>query len=148
MTDLLKLKLEKTGNIIGKGWHEYKSDMPEIDHVLVKSSGSDYPLALDIMIMHEPFDEKATVCTAHITEMGLNKINMIKVIREHTSWGLKESKDFVEHLPKKLTPADGVSREMLKSLVSAVNNAGGKAEMIIGLHCDNCELRFRCFTER
>src|SRR5512145_432090 len=46
-----------------------------------------------------PAEEK-TEFTATLTEVGSNKINVIKVVREVTSLGLKEAKDLVEGAPK------------------------------------------------
>ena len=46
-----------------------------------------------------PVEEK-TDFTATLTEVGTNKINVIKVVREVTSLGLKEAKDLVEGAPK------------------------------------------------
>src|SRR6478735_4367270 len=44
--------------------------------------------------------EEKTEFTATLTEVGGNKINVIKVVREGTSLGLKEAKDLVEGAPK------------------------------------------------
>src|ERR1700694_2874336 len=46
-----------------------------------------------------PAEEK-TEFTVTLTEIGTNKINVIKVVREVTSLGLKEAKDLVEAAPK------------------------------------------------
>src|SRR5258706_7992345 len=46
-----------------------------------------------------PAEEK-TEFTVTLTEVGGNKINVIKVVREITSLGLKEAKDLVESAPK------------------------------------------------
>jgi len=147
--DLLKLKLNRTDNIVGNGWRSYEVDgcLAGVEAVLVRSIDG-YPQTLDIMILEEPSTTEQTVCTAKILDIGMNKINMIKAVREVTSWGLKESKDWVESIPHNLTPRDGFSRQSLIKLVEGIRNAGGQAEMIIGNHCDKCELRFRCFTER
>jgi ribosomal protein L7/L12 len=147
--DLLKLKLNRTDNIVGNGWRSYEVEggLAGVEAVLIKSIDG-YPQTLDIMILEEPSVTEQTVCTAKILDIGMNKINMIKAVREVTDWGLKESKDWVESIPHNITPKDGFSRQSLIKLVEGVRNAGGKAEMIIGNHCDNCELRFRCFTER
>jgi ribosomal protein L7/L12 len=147
--DLLKLKLNRTDNVVGNGWHSYEVEggLAGVEAVLIKSIDG-YPQTLDIMILEEPSVTEQTVCTAKILDMGVNKINMIKAVREVTDWGLKESKDWVESIPHNITPKDGFSRQTLIKLVESVRNAGGKAEMIIGNHCDKCELRFRCFTER
>ena len=55
-----------------------------------------------------PAEEK-TEFTATLTEVGGNKINVIKVVREVTSLGLKEAKDLVEGAPKPIK--EGVTKE-------------------------------------
>lgn len=148
--DLLKLKLYRTDNLVGKGnWREYRVEgMPEIETVLIRVSEGGYPETLDIMILEEP---EPQVCTARFLECK-NKISVIKALREVTQgeWGLKESKDFADSFPRTLTkmPEGVYATTTLADLVAAVNNAGGKAEMVIGKHCDKCDSRFRCFTER
>src|SRR5580765_1916489 len=47
-----------------------------------------------------PAVEEKTEFNAILTEVGTNKINVIKVVREVTSLGLKEAKDLVEGAPK------------------------------------------------
>src|ERR1700752_2965677 len=49
--------------------------------------------------------EEKTEFTATLTEVGSNKINVIKVVREVTSLGLKEAKDLVEGAPKPIKEA-------------------------------------------
>ncbi len=51
-----------------------------------------------------PAEEK-TEFTVTLTEIGANKINVIKVVREVTSLGLKEAKDLVESAPKAIKEA-------------------------------------------
>src|SRR5579864_4986011 len=51
-----------------------------------------------------PAEEK-TEFTVTLTEVGGNKINVIKVVREVTSLGLKEAKDLVEGAPKAVKEA-------------------------------------------
>uniref|UniRef100_A0A6M3LYD2 Uncharacterized protein n=1 Tax=viral metagenome TaxID=1070528 RepID=A0A6M3LYD2_9ZZZZ len=88
MTDLLKLKLRHTGNVVGK-YHSYEvmgvDSLPEIEAVLV-STVNCYPDELEILIMSEPTDAPKT-CVAKFTDMGQNKINCIKAVREHTQLG-------------------------------------------------------------
>src|SRR6185436_7048689 len=55
-----------------------------------------------------PAEEK-TEFTVSLTEVGTNKINVIKVVREVTSLGLKEAKDLVESAPKPVK--EGVSKD-------------------------------------
>src|SRR6185437_6823337 len=53
--------------------------------------------------------EDKTEFTVVLTEVGANKINVIKAVREVTSLGLKEAKDLVDGAPK--TVKDGVNKE-------------------------------------
>ena len=55
-----------------------------------------------------PVEEK-TEFTVTLTEVGTNKINVIKVVREITSLGLKEAKDLVESAPKPIK--EGIPRK-------------------------------------
>ncbi len=148
--DLLKLKLIRTDNVVGV-YRSYNVEggLGGIEGVLVKTDG-DYPDTLDIMILGESIfgATEQTMCVAKFLDMGSNKISMIRAVREATGWGLKESKDWVESIPHTVTPKDGFSRSVLQKMVRGANAAGGRAEMQIGNHCDNCELRFRCYTER
>ncbi len=91
---------------------------------------------------------EVVMCSAQFIDMGINKINQIKICREHTAWGLKESKDWVESLPHTMTPKDGFSRQVLSAWVTQFKAAGGEAHMTRGNQCDRCELRFKCYTER
>src|SRR5215471_7783843 len=55
-----------------------------------------------------PAEEK-TEFSVVLTEVGANKINVIKAVREVTSLGLKEAKDLVDGAPKPIK--DGVNKE-------------------------------------
>jgi len=55
--------------------------------------------------------EEKTEFTVSLTEVGTNKINVIKVVREVTSLGLKEAKDLVESAPKPIKEAIPSSRK-------------------------------------
>ena len=60
-----------------------------------------------------PAEEK-TEFTVTLTEVGGNKINVIKVVREVTSLGLKEAKDLVESAPK--PTKEGVPKDEAESI--------------------------------
>src|SRR5215467_2276348 len=53
--------------------------------------------------------EEKTEFTVTLTEVGTNKINVIKVVREITALGLKEAKDLVEGAPKPIK--EGVNKD-------------------------------------
>jgi large subunit ribosomal protein L7/L12 len=70
-----------------------------------------------------PVEEK-TEFTATLTEIGANKINVIKVVREVTSLGLKEAKDLVESAPKAIKEA--VPKEEAEAIKKKFEDVGAK----------------------
>ena len=73
-----------------------------------------------------PAEEK-TEFTVTLTEVGANKINVIKVVREITSLGLKEAKDLVESAPKPIK--EGVSKDEAATIKKKFEEAGAKVEI-------------------
>ena len=68
--------------------------------------------------------EEQTEFDAVLTEVGPNKINVIKVVRELTGLGLKEAKAVVDEAPKAIKEA--VSREEAESIAKKMEEAGAK----------------------
>lgn len=64
--------------------------------------------------------------TITLKEVGAAKINVIKAIREVTSLGLKEAKDFVDGLPKSVK--EGVSKEEAERIAKKLTDAGAVVE--------------------
>ena len=62
-----------------------------------------------------------------LSDVGVKKINVIKVVREVTSLGLKEAKDLVEGAPKPLK--EGVSKEEAAKLKEQIEAAGGQVDI-------------------
>jgi large subunit ribosomal protein L7/L12 len=73
-----------------------------------------------------PAEEK-TEFTATLTEVGSNKINVIKVVREVTSLGLKEAKDLVDGAPKPVKEA--MAKADAEAGKKKLEEAGAKAEL-------------------
>ena len=73
-----------------------------------------------------PAEEK-TEFTVTLTDIGGNKINVIKVVREVTSLGLKEAKDLVESAPKPIK--EGVSKDEAATIKKKFEEAGAKVEI-------------------
>jgi large subunit ribosomal protein L7/L12 len=73
-----------------------------------------------------PVEEK-TEFTATLTEVGTNKINVIKVVREVTSLGLKEAKDLVEGAPKVVK--EGIPKDEAAAIVKKFADVGAKIEV-------------------
>ena len=71
--------------------------------------------------------EEQTEFTAVLTEIGANKINVIKVVREVTSLGLKEAKDLVESAPKPIK--EGVTKDEAASIKKKFEDVGAKVEV-------------------
>lgn len=73
-----------------------------------------------------PAEEK-TEFTVVLTEVGANKINVIKAVREVTSLGLKEAKDLVDGAPKPVK--EGVNKEEAATIKKKFEDAGAKVEI-------------------
>ncbi len=71
--------------------------------------------------------EEQTEFTVTLTDVGGNKINVIKVVREVTSLGLKEAKDLVESAPKAIK--EGVTKDEAASIKKKFEDAGAKVEI-------------------
>jgi ribosomal protein L7/L12 len=74
-----------------------------------------------------PVVEEQTEFTATITEIGPNKIPVIKVVRELTGLGLKEAKDLVDATPKAVKEA--VTRDEAEKIKAALEAQGAKVEI-------------------
>ncbi len=73
-----------------------------------------------------PAEEK-TEFTVVLKEVGGNKINVIKAVREVTSLGLKEAKDLVDGAPK--TVKEGVSKDEAETIKKKFADAGATVEI-------------------
>src|SRR5687768_14747083 len=71
--------------------------------------------------------EEQTEFTVTLTDIGGNKINVIKVVREVTSLGLKEAKDLVEGAPKSIK--EGVTKDEAAAIKKKFEDAGAKVEV-------------------
>ena len=71
--------------------------------------------------------EEKTEFTATLTEVGGNKINVIKVVREVTSLGLKEAKDLVEGAPKPIK--EGIPKDEAEAIKKKFEDVGAKVEI-------------------
>jgi len=74
-----------------------------------------------------PAAEEKTEFSVVLTEVGANKINVIKAVREVTSLGLKEAKDLVDGAPK--TVKDGVSKDEAATIKKKFEEVGAKVEV-------------------
>ena len=73
-----------------------------------------------------PAEEK-TEFTVVLKDVGANKINVIKAVREVTSLGLKEAKDLVDGAPK--TVKEGVTKDEAATIKKKFEEAGAKVEI-------------------
>ena len=71
--------------------------------------------------------EEQTEFTVTLTEIGGNKINVIKVVREITALGLKEAKDLVEAAPKPIK--EGVPKAEAEAIKKKFEDVGAKVEI-------------------
>ncbi len=72
-------------------------------------------------------EEEKTEFDVVLTDVGANKIQVIKAVRELTSLGLKEAKDLVDGAPKPVR--EGISKEEAQAAKAKLEEAGAKAEV-------------------
>ena len=71
--------------------------------------------------------EEKTEFDVVLTEVGANKVQVIKAVRELTSLGLKEAKDLVEAAPKAVK--EGVTKDEAEAAKAKLEEVGAKAEV-------------------
>ncbi|MDQ3653814.1 MAG: 50S ribosomal protein L7/L12 [Chloroflexota bacterium] len=72
-------------------------------------------------------EEEKTEFDVMLTEVGPNKIQVIKAVRELTSLGLKEAKDVVDSAPKAVK--EGVAKDEADAAKAKLEEAGAKVEI-------------------
>jgi large subunit ribosomal protein L7/L12 len=102
----------------------------ELESELGVSAAVAMPMAMPGMAMPggaaAPVEEK-TEFDVHLTDIGAEKIKVIKVVREVTSLGLKEAKDLVESAPKSLK--EGVTKDEAAAIQKKFEEVGAKVEI-------------------
>jgi large subunit ribosomal protein L7/L12 len=74
-----------------------------------------------------PAEEEKTEFNVELTEIGPNKVKVIKVVREITGLGLKEAKDLVDGAPKNIK--EGVSKDEAEQIKAKVEEQGAKVTL-------------------
>ena len=71
--------------------------------------------------------EEKTEFDVELTEVGANKVKVIKVVREATALGLKEAKELVDGAPKMVKT--GISKEEAEALKKSLEEVGAKVTL-------------------
>ncbi len=87
--------------------------------VAVAAAGAAGPAAAE--------EEEQTEFDAILSEVGANKIQVIKVVRSLTSLGLKEAKDLVDNAPNPIK--EQVPKDEAEDIKKQIEEAGGKVEI-------------------
>ena len=74
-----------------------------------------------------PAAEEQTEFTLMLTEIGANKVSVIKAVRELTGLGLKEAKDLVDGAPKPVK--EGIAKADAEAAKKKLEDAGAKADL-------------------
>ncbi len=90
------------------------------DHYGVSAAAAAVPMA--VAAAAAPVAEEQTEFDVLLEGAGANKINVIKVVREVTSLGLKEAKDLVESAPQKVK--EGVSKADAEAIKKKFEEVG------------------------
>lgn len=105
-------------------------DLAELVKILEKKFG--VSAAAPAMMMAMPGAaaaevEEKTSFDVELTDAGANKINVIKVVRELTSLGLKDAKDLVDAAPKMVK--EGLKKEEAEDMKKKLEEAGAKVTL-------------------
>lgn len=98
----------------------------ELEEELGVSAAAPVALAAGPAAAAAPAEEQ-TEFNAVLTDAGEKKIQVIKVVRELTSLGLKEAKDLVDGTPKPVK--EGVSKDEAEQIKKKIEEVGGKIEI-------------------
>ena len=126
----LKLATEKVRNLVEEVKGLTVLELSELVKTLEEVFGVSAAAPVAMMGGAAPAaaaEEEKTEFTPVLTEVGANKIGVIKVVRELTGLGLKEAKELVEGAPKTLKEA--VSKEMAEELKKKFEELGAVIEI-------------------
>ena len=85
------------------------------------------PMAGGAAVEAAPAEEEKTEFDVRLQEIGPNKINVIKAVREITSLGLREAKELVESAPARVK--EGIAKDEAESAKSKLEEAGAVVEV-------------------
>lgn len=110
-------------------------EMAQLSKLLEEKWGVSAAVAAPIMMAAVPgaagaataAEEEKTEFAVHLVSAGDKKINVIKVVREVTSLGLKEAKDLVDGAPKVVK--EGVSKDEALAMKKKFEDAGAQVEV-------------------
>ena len=97
------------------------------EHYGVSAAAAAMPMAAAGAAAAAPVEEK-TEFTVVLKDIGANKINVIKAVREVTSLGLKEAKDLVEAAPGSVVK-EGISKDEAETIKKKFADAGASVEL-------------------
>lgn len=106
-------------------------EMSELTKLMEEKTGISAAAAMPVAVAAAPAGggavEEKTAFDVILTDAGANKIQVIKVVRELTSLGLKEAKDLVEAAPKAVK--EGLAKQEAESVKKKLEESGAKVEI-------------------
>ena len=102
-------------------------ELSELVKALEEEFGVSAAAPVAVAAAAAPAAEEKTEFDVVLAEVGANKINVIKVVRELTGLGLKEAKDLVDGAPKAVKEA--VSKDDAEAMKKKLEEAGAKVEL-------------------
>ena len=94
---------------------------------LVKACEEEFGVSAAAGVVVAAAEEEKTEFNVELTEVGSEKVKVIKVVREITGLGLKEAKDLVDGAPKMLK--EGASKEEAEEIKKKVEEVGAKVTL-------------------
>ncbi len=123
MADLQQLEEQ----IVGLSLMDAAQLVKRLEERLGVSAAAAAPVMMPGAAAGAPAAEEKTEFAVILKEVGANKINVIKAVREVTSLGLKEAKDLVDGAPK--TVKEGVNKDEAENIRKKFVDAGATVEV-------------------
>jgi large subunit ribosomal protein L7/L12 len=106
-------------------------EVKELADILKEEYGIEPAAAAAVAVAAGPaaaaVEEEKTAFDVVLAEAGASKLNVVKLVKDLCSLGLKEAKELVDAAPKTLK--EGVSKDEAESLKKALEEAGAKVEI-------------------
>ena len=94
---------------------------------LVKACEEEFGVSAAAGVVVAAAGEEKTEFDVELTEVGAEKVKVIKVVREQTGLGLKEAKDLVDNAPKMIK--EGASKDEAEAIKKSLEEVGAKVTL-------------------
>ena len=141
-------ELAKTSaKIASAGFFATQGNRMELNDILLRMTTTVSDLAEELRLLREYLAQTPGLygCGVFLRNSGMNRIQVIKILRTWLYYGLRESKELAESPPIVIK---GLEKKQAYELANQLTEAGALAHYCEEQMCPKCNLRFACYTSR